>query len=667
MESKNLSWLIVFLVVVIAICVVFALFTGKINPNNKIDASSKSYEENLKDLKNDLSTIVNGDYTIEQGKTMQADADCPTSNDQFNTIYMQIHDSYVVFYYPYKSDDGIIYPNLTFRKVGEDKLSLDGVANATLECKRGGFLGLGTYNWSKAYVKLQIGNPPKYQKWWGNSAHNNVLSLYSNDCFYWNGYNHPRTVTGPSSNEQNKARSFVRNAIREMVENYFLQFENLRLQTQSESNNDIYKYLNTYFAYLYNTTKIKAVGTTSVVNVNDFLTYDIPTDEQKNYPIPESKKADYPSDWTNYKMYKCDKYTNVVYELNDKQTIVGVDNLDPNDGIDCDVVPIQKNRYSILKVQLNNKNDADISAVDFSVNPVKITFSSDNQTPKLLTFVTIEELKRGCEISLLSSNTYNYSIESNALVFDNISGRVKVLLALNYTLSLDYTYLNNAVLCSFGLNSVGSIDLSDIDLSINPVTISLQNGSNFYNLEFDNNKYIGANATRELLEIVLPYGTYTFSLSSNALTFPSTTGQITISAENRIHLFNYVQKTASFSLTLQHNSGYSGAFGFAYDSSVLSSKALKTPQDGNFHIYKNGTLLSLVSCTSGGTLSDGKVARLYKLKSGSFVVGETYIFQLSFASADGVVVYNSEPLEFTYADGDYVIIENWSFAPNRSV
>lgn len=550
METKYVVlWVVVAAIALGALFFVFNNRNSDVSTTVKIDTSGNDYMQDLDNFKDTLNKNYTGGYTIEDSEKMQADADCPTANDQFNTMYFQDCGTYVVFYYTLKTNNGVIYPNLIFRKVGEDKLELDGLANTYLHCVNQHL----KYQWKKAEIVVNFSEIPCLKRISYASGHycSNVARVSQTCFYYWNGYIH--AFAKPSKKEEQYARQLLQTAMNEVITKYFMSFNGLRLQAETADGKDVYKYINTYFAYLYNSSD-KVLNTTNIAGVNGFLTYDIPESEQSNYPIPASKKADYPSDWNYYKMYKCDRYTKVIPIAqqckNDslKKTITKNDEVVEDDGsTECEVIIPQVVTYSEVTVKLRATNNVDFTGFDASESPVSITFTADNVIPKTLVFNTKSAILTGQNISLVMGKTYNYSIDSGALSFDSFTGTMP-LLAKKGTLTLDYTYLNGAVVCEFGLNVVGDIDLSEIDLSSNPILIQLKDTNNTtYEIRISDNAYLSNN---KMFTMVLPVGTYTYTIASDVLSFPSSdTSSITVSSSSRQFVFNCLRKESSFLIT----------------------------------------------------------------------------------------------------------------------
>lgn len=558
MESKKALTIICFILLIALVIglVVSMLSKNEIFPNTNIDISESDESKVLEDFKNDLNTGVEGGYTIEEGEKMHADADCPTANDQvFDQFWCYYDNSIVVFSYKLNTPSGLIYPNIAFRIMPNGGLALDGIMNAHLRCDRGGFLSWGGYKWNEARINMDFSKLPSYayeHSLLNKERRDNYISLTSKNLYYWKGYTHNRNFTGPSNDEIKKAREFVSAALVDVVQKYFLKFDNLRLQVESAKGIDVYGYINTFFTYLYNSSKNLKSGISftskQLISANNFLTYDIPEDEQANYPIPESKKADYPSDWTNYKMYKCNKFVRVYYTIFSGEK-VKLDST-PSDyeaKTDCTVVPPQAKTYGSLLVKLRNYNDGDLSLFDAAQHPITITFTTEGERAVSIVFDSKAAFNAG-ECAVLARNKqYNYKIDSAILCFENLEGSLTCK-SVSQNITFNFSYYEDAAMCEFGLNVVGDIDLSEIDLSSNPVLIQLKDSNNVtYPITINDNSYLSGN---KKYNMILSYGNYTYSIASDTLMFPSSeTSSITVSSSSRQFVFNCLQKNTSFLIT----------------------------------------------------------------------------------------------------------------------
>ena len=169
-------------------------------------------------------------------------------------------------------------------------------------------------------------------------------------------------------------------------------------------------------------------------------------------------------------------------------------------------------------------------------SPVVITFTNtETNTTKNVVVDNINKLNGGVEVLLENNVNIRYEIRSNGLVFDNYAGTFKLADATN-SLTFNYYYINNFVLASVGLNPIGTIDMSKIDLSVNPVKIILKNDKHAYTFTFDDNSKFETKIS-QMVEL----GEYEYAILSNNLIFSSTSGKLTITTTDRNMLFNCAQ------------------------------------------------------------------------------------------------------------------------------
>ena len=154
-------------------------------------------------------------------------------------------------------------------------------------------------------------------------------------------------------------------------------------------------------------------------------------------------------------------------------------------------------------------------------------------------------------------------------------------------LTLSFTYLGDATLCSIGLNVVGDIDLSAIDLSVTPVVIKLENTVYSYIITFDDNKYLSGT----MYNAVFKFGSYTYTIVSDSLIFPTTSGRIGFDSENRTHLFNCMQNGQSISIKESTKMSYTvnGAT-FKFTNGTISVIAEKTKFDAFLAQYPDAKI-----------------------------------------------------------------------------
>lgn len=82
---------------------------------------------------------------------------------------------------------------------------------------------------------------------------------------------------------------------------------------------------------------------------------------------------------------------------------------------------------------------------------------------------------------LLEKGIWKYEISSEVVMFENFLGSFEIEKNLQY-INFEYYFLNNYVVASVGLNPIGTIDKSQINLASYPVKIILNNDKHNYHL-----------------------------------------------------------------------------------------------------------------------------------------------------------------------------------------
>ena len=269
---------------------------------------------------------------------------------------------------------------------------------------------------------------------------------------------------------------------------------------------------------------------------------------------------------------------------------------------------------------------------------------------------SIDRLNSGLSVLLAKDATWDYYIESQALIFDNFRGSFTIKSTEN-NISFSYYFLDNYTIASVGLNPVGTIDKTLIDLSANPVRIILTNSNQTYQFVFDDNSLLDGYKS-SLVEM----GTYDYTILSDQLIFAQVTGSLTITSTDKTMLFNYAlasQQALNFAITLLPSTStssydftlYSASSNVALIRETLSSAKVYLV---NCIIYDDeGKMLENFSHTHfvTGTCSDNWT-------STNLVAGETYTLQLRFADRDDTTItYLSDIATFTYQTGYQIKVQ----------
>ena len=214
-------------------------------------------------------------------------------------------------------------------------------------------------------------------------------------------------------------------------------------------------------------------------------------------------------------------------------------------------------------------------------------------------------------------------------------------------MTFDYYYLDNYTVASVGLNPIGTIDKSVINLADNPVKIILSNDTQTYQFLFNDNSLLDSYQS-----MLVEMGDYNYTILSKQLIFASVTGKLTITTTDKIMLFNYAlgaDDPLSFSLSLQNNGSSNNYFQLYSDSSnvalireTLSSAKVYVV---NYVIYdEDGKLVESFTHTHSvtGTCSDSWYAT-------NLIAGQKYTLQLRFSDRDdSTITYLSDIVNFTF-------------------
>ena len=148
--------------------------------------------------------------------------------------------------------------------------------------------------------------------------------------------------------------------------------------------------------------------------------------------------------------------------------------------------------------------------------------------------IVIDCLKRnGVDVIFNSNVEWDYVIDSNALLFEDFMGAFTPT-GTPSVVEFEYYYMDNYTIVNVGLNPIGTIDTSQINLSQYPVRIILTNESESYQFLFNNNDQLNMYVSQ-----LMPLGEYDYTILSEQLLFPTMTGNLTITTTDRTMLFNY--------------------------------------------------------------------------------------------------------------------------------
>lgn len=646
-KDKNMTILYIIVFVLLAVCGGFlqkTYFTvhaqAMPTPQEQVEEIDKTIKDNWKN--------TNGGFTFEQIKKAQEDNECPSYEDQIIGLKCYDFGSYIVFSY----EDKGTYHNTLFYK-SNNGLILDGMINtyASLTGMKWFFAyDLSTFKWVQ-----ELDKEPYYWTYhtvfdWKkiNGNHDDLVSVSRQTQEFVKWTHAVRT------NQDEMVRFVMTNAANLTAKNvtsHFIKFKDVELIGSADSG---FVKINSFYNYLYEQIKGEAYNTIKLVDATNSLCLPIPTAEQNKYPISASKKAEY-DNAEYYGVYRTNIAVNLTW-LQGKQISSTTKNEDyvdtlENDDKTKDKVKVEdikpKYSYSKLAVSFVDTKNSDVSNVNLLTSPVEITFSCDDPAKtKVVLIDSFEKLNKGVNVLLSKNTTWNYFIDSKSLIFEDFSGSFTIK-STSSSLSFNYYYLNNYTIASVGLNPVGTIDTSLIDLSTNPVKIILSNDNHTYQFLFNDNSLLDS-----YQNMLVEMGEYNYTILSKQLLFASVTGKLTITTTDKIMLFNYALG-ADDPLTFKIGLTTSGTTNKCFQLySATSNVTIIRNYLSSAKVYlvtcviydEDGKLMETFNHTHQvtGTCSDTWYAS-------NLVAGQKYTLQLRFADRDdSTITYLSDITTFTY-------------------
>ena len=647
---KNMNMKILYIIM-------FVLFGagGAFVQNSYFTLHESAYNTPQEQLEEITATIgdtwknTNGGFTFEQIQKSQDDNECPFHDDQIINLKCYDFDSYIVF--SYKNVDK--YENIVFYK-SDDGLILDGVINtyASIPGTKW-FLAydLDTFKWV-----TELNKEPYYWTYSTtfdgskiNGSHDDLVSISRQSQYFVKWTHAVRT------NQDNMVKYVTQNATNLTAKNatsHFIKFGDVELI--GTANTGFIK-INSFYNYLYNQIKGVSYNTSKIIDGSNSLCLPIPQSQQHNYPISASKKAEY-NNADYYGVYRCNIAVNLSYVKGNKEIKSTIKNEKyvetlKNDKDTKKQVEVEEYRpnYTFSKLSINfvDSRSSDVSNVNLLQKPVEITFTcSDSTQTKRVLIDSFEKLNAGVNVLLTKNTTWNYYVGSEALIFENFRGSFTIKSNAS-NLSFSYYYLNNYTIASVGLNPIGTIDLSVIDLYANPVKVILSNDNHTYQFTFADNSMLN-----EYQSMLVEMGEYNYTILSKQLIFASVTGRLTITTTDKIMLFNYAlgaEEALTFTVDMQSYGTNNNYFYLYSDSSnvtlvrdTLSSAKVYLV---NCVIYdQDGRLMESFDHTHSSTGNCSCSWYAYNL-----TVGERYTLQLRFTDRDDTsVTYLSDISDFTY-------------------
>ena len=643
-KDKSMTLLYVAIFIIMAVC-------GGVIQNQFFSASASSAPTPQEQIDNITSTIednwknTNGGFTFEQIKLAQDDNECPSYADQIIDLKCYDYGSYVVFSFY----DGGIYQNAVFYK-SADGLILDGIMNMHAEMT--GIKWFLAYNTDSFKWVDGRDKEPNYtisQNWIVWQKHDNLLSVsrQTPDFLVWQ-----YTFRTNKDEAYKYALSNVATLTGQNITSHFIKFGDVELIGTGSTG---YVKINSFYNYLYEQIKGEQYNTTKLIDASSCLCLPIPTALQPNYPISPSKQAEYDGA-EFYGVYRC----NIAVDLNYVKGNTTLNSTTKNeDYVDTlkedddykDKVEVEEVQpgysYSKLNVNFIDTNNSDLSKIDLMMSPINISFTcQDLGLTKTVVIDSVDKLNSGVEILVNKDANWNYLIDSEALIFDNFRGSFTVKDDTS-TITFPYYYLDNFTIASVGLNPIGTIDSSLIDLAANPVRIILSNDKNTYQFVFNSNSDLNAYKST-LVEM----GTYDYTILSEQLIFASVTGQLTINSTDKVMLFNYAlgaDDPLTFDIEVTTNGTTNNRFSLYSETSNVTL-IRETLSSAKVYLVtcviydKDGKLMETFDHTHQvtGACSDTWTAS-------NLVSGEEYTLQLRFTDRDdSSITYLSDIANFTF-------------------
>ena len=539
LRERNMTLLYIAMFLVFALCGGFIQYRFfKYVESDGMPTPQEQVQTTIDTIQNKWQN-TNGFFSPEQISKAQKDDSAPTADDQILQFECCDLGPYVAFGY----NSGETYQNILFYK-SPNGLIVDGMINmsATIGHKYK-FLAYWYYNLS-SFAWCDIRPYDEFLKTANVWDVVKYISLSSQDASsFCNKY------SDVFVHEWDKANAYAMQQAAILTGNNaatnFIKFGNVEL---IGSANTGYTKINSFYNYLYQQIQGTQYGSTKLIDANSALCLPIPQSEQEKYPIPESKKSEY-GDKEFYGVYKC----NIAVELKRLQSSITAKTTTKNEEFFEDLhnddrykdkVKVEKVEstatYSKLNLTFKDTGNSDLTNLNLLTSPVIITFTNtETNTTKKVVVDSLDKLQNGVSVLLDKGVNVKYEVRGNGLVFENHDGTFKLTDDSN-ALTLNYYYVANNVVASFGLNPIGTIDMSQIDLSSNPVKIIIKNSKNSYAFTFDDNSKIN-NKQSQLVEL----GEYEYAILSNSLVFASNSGTLTITTTDCEFLFNYAVKDSS--------------------------------------------------------------------------------------------------------------------------
>lgn len=474
---------------------------------------------------------TNGGFTFEQIVVAQDDDECPTYDDQIIELKLYDFGGYVAFSYKLRDE----YQNAIFLKTSNG-LIYDGMLNMT-----GNFMRI---YWEFIICCVDLDS-------WEWHSHKNVEPYYFTDTSGPGGYTYDDLVSVSQMDWSfmeydhffRKGQVLARNLAVEYgtelaginISDYFTKFGAVELVGTKETAS---KDINTFYNYLYDQIKGYDYGQSKLIDCTGLMCVPIPEDLQSNYPVSEDFKEQFP-ETDYYGVYNCDIAVNLQYVKGNKELAMSntsKDYIEENKDKDIVAVAPVETKQDLTKVTLSfvDTGNSNLTNVDLEQTPVTIQFTAKEiKTTKTVIVDSLSELQNGVDVIFNSNIEWDYTIDSDALLFEDFMGSFTPK-GNPSIVKFEYYYMDNYTIVNVGLNPIGTIDTTQINLSQYPVRIILTNEADSYQFLFNNNDQLNMYVSQ-----LMPLGEYDYTILSEQLIFSAVTGTLTITTTDRTMLFNY--------------------------------------------------------------------------------------------------------------------------------
>lgn len=530
-----------------------AIFTSQKKP---IDSGiiDKTPEQTLTDINNDINKNwpnTNGGFNFEQIQSSKNDENCPTTDDVVLKVNCQDYGDYVCFYY----FDGTQYQNIVFVK-NINGLVLDGILNhygtfrqetrwwlfssSIVYTNRSDWKWISETDKKPYYFErksvwhaISILNPHVWSDYVSMSSSADDYRFLQNDltyCYHSWEAKHTAKQLGDELIAIN-TKNFAKISNAELV-----QFETVE---QNEMAN--YKILNSFFNFLYDQVKTSDFNKNKIIDVSSLMTVPIPENLQKNYPLSDELKNNPEFAGKEYfAVYNCNIAIDCTFEKGEAQMgktrgtdtfYTDKDNIDRTDHDDYE----KGKDFSTLALRFNNIGTDDLTGLDLAQTHVVLQIKGLNSDfEKTIKIDSLEKLNQLTTCLIEQSQSYSWQIQSGEVIFEGYSGTFTTATSSNYALTFNYKYLQKRVMAQIGLNPIGTIDKTKIDLDTYPVKIVLSNETKTYQFVFDSNEKLD-----KKLPLLMELGEYNWTILSDQLIFAKNSGTLTLTTNDNVMIFNY--------------------------------------------------------------------------------------------------------------------------------